>query len=596
MLNLLIKYAQSSGLVSEPGFNSKDVRWAIVCNANGQYQGITELGDTQQKRNPGQEFRKCPELSQPEMMRGGEGCRHFLVDNAEVVALYGDKANDPKVIAKHDYFVNLLREASKIMPELNAMAEMLITPEVLSKIQEDLKEKKARPTENITFAVLYREPMYLVDDEAWHDWWRNFRQVLSEKRQVKEKSEANTFMRCLASGEMVKPVPTHPKIKGLSDVGGLSMGTALVSFDKDSFCSYGLTQSENAAVSEEIASSYRTGLNHLIEHHSRRLAGAKVVHWYAGKVPPESDPINILEKGLSFLDDFSDTDTEEREAQNRAQQLLESLRTGKLADLADYSYYALTLSGASGRVMIRDWMEGRFEELAVNIANWFEDLKIIRRDGDGLAKPPKFMAVLGGLVRDLKDLPAPLVTKMWRVAVKNEPIPQQALSCALARVKVDVIKDEPANHARIGLIKAYHLRKKGGDQMKPYLNEEHPHPAYHCGRLMAVLADLQYSALGDVGAGVVQRYYAAASTTPALVLGRLTRTSQFHLNKLEGGLAYWYEGRIAPIWGRIKDCLPKTLTLEEQSLFALGYYQQKAAKKGNVVENSQNITKEDKDE
>jgi len=94
-----------------------------------------------------------------------------------------------------------------------------------------------------------------------------------------------------------------------------------------------------------------------------------------------------------------------------------------------------------------------------------------------------------------------------------------------------------------------------------------------------VLSDVQRAALGDVGAGVVQRYYAAASATPALVLGRLTRTSQFHLNKLEKlepGLAHWFEGMIAGIWGRIKDTIPRTLTLEEQSLFALGYYQQMA--------------------
>jgi len=110
--------------------------------------------------------------------------------------------------------------------------------------------------------------------------------------------------------------------------------------------------------------------------------------------------------------------------------------------------------------------------------------------------------------------------------------------------------------------------------MKPYLNEEHPAPAYHCGRMMAVLAKLQQAALGDVGAGVVQRYYAAASATPALVLGRLVRGGQFHLNKLDPGLAHWYEERLGSIAARLGDSVPQTLTLEEQSLFALGYYQQ----------------------
>ena len=108
--------------------------------------------------------------------------------------------------------------------------------------------------------------------------------------------------------------------------------------------------------------------------------------------------------------------------------------------------------------------------------------------------------------------------------------------------------------------------------MEPYLNKEHPHPAYHCGRLMSVLADLQYSALGDVGAGVVQRYYAAASATPALVLGRLSRTAQFHISKSKA--PGFFQIKLAEIWSQIKDKVPEALTLEEQTLFALGYYHQ----------------------
>ncbi len=113
--------------------------------------------------------------------------------------------------------------------------------------------------------------------------------------------------------------------------------------------------------------------------------------------------------------------------------------------------------------------------------------------------------------------------------------------------------------------------------LTPELNASNPNPAYQCGRLLAVLASLQRRALGDVGAGIVQRYYAAASCTPALVLGRLTRNSQFHLNKLDAGLAHWYEDRIADVWSNLAPGIPGTLGLEEQTLFALGYYQQLAA-------------------
>lgn len=115
-------------------------------------------------------------------------------------------------------------------------------------------------------------------------------------------------------------------------------------------------------------------------------------------------------------------------------------------------------------------------------------------------------------------------------------------------------------------------------QIGPYLSEDHPNPAYHCGRLLAVLAKLQRTALPGVEAGVVQRYYAAASATPALVLGRLVRTSNFHMNKIESkGLVHWYENVIADIWTRISEKVPSTLSLEDQTTFALGYYQQLAS-------------------
>jgi CRISPR-associated protein Csd1 len=153
-------------------------------------------------------------------------------------------------------------------------------------------------------------------------------------------------------------------------------------------------------------------------------------------------------------------------------------------------------------------------------------------------------------------------------------------------VRVDVIQGERPNPARMGLIKAYHLRKwkqEGGSmegQLKPEVNTDLQDRAYHCGRLMAVLGKLQTSALGDVGAGVIQRYYSAASTTPALVFGRLVRGAQPHLSKLgdkKPGLKVWYEQQMSEICCQIGRTMPATLNLQDQSLFALGYYQQLAA-------------------
>ena len=113
--------------------------------------------------------------------------------------------------------------------------------------------------------------------------------------------------------------------------------------------------------------------------------------------------------------------------------------------------------------------------------------------------------------------------------------------------------------------------------MTAYLNREHPEPAYHCGRLLAIFSSLQRAALGDVGASVVQRYYAAASQMPGLIIGRLTINARNHLGKLDGGLAHWYENQIADVMGRLGDGAPRILDLNGQGLFALGYYQQLAS-------------------
>ena len=133
--------------------------------------------------------------------------------------------------------------------------------------------------------------------------------------------------------------------------------------------------------------------------------------------------------------------------------------------------------------------------------------------------------------------------------------------------------------------------------MTAYLNPDHPAASYHCGRLMAVLAELQYSALGDVGAGVVQRYYAAASQTPGLILGRLIRNAQNHLNKPDKAWTRTtYEKPMIDIISRLKDNFPRILDLEGQGLFALGYYQQLAALRARSKNSNGTTTTDTTDE
>jgi CRISPR-associated protein Csd1 len=541
---------------SEPGFARKKVKWAISCTRDGRFTGVIQLDEAK-----GRMFERCPNLSQPELVGGDEPRAHFLAEGLPTVALYWkddlESRDQEKFLAKHEYFCALLEKAAVSTPYLTAAATMLRDAQKLEAIREELTRQKAKPTETATLLIDGVNPL---ERDDWREWWRQFRSALHAS------GTGHGKMRCFATGELVQPVATHPKIKGLAGVGGLGTGDVLVGFDKQSFQSYGLEQSANAAMSEQTATAYTETLNRLILEKGRKLGNVLAVYWFAKAVPESDDPLSWLKEPPEQV---------EASAELKARQLLCAIRSGERPDLANNRYFALNLSGAAGRVMVRDVMEGSFEALVTNVERWFADLSVVARDGKGLCSPQKFLAVAGAMVRELDELASPWVQQLWHAAITGRAIPSFAAARTALRVRVDVINDQAASHARMGLIKAFHIRQ-GDQNMQPYLNPDHPHPAYHCGRLLAVLARLQRAALGDVGAGVVQRYYTAMSQAPGLVLGRLIASAKNHLGKLDGGLAHWYENQIADVMSRIGDVAPRTLTLEEQSLFALGYYQQLA--------------------
>lgn len=595
MLHALVDYARREQLTAEPGLKPKTVRWLLTFSADGQFLGLHDLtgGD---KKSKGREFPACPDLTQQEMVAAGAGCRHFLVDSADVVCLWtkGEETDD-KLAAKHAYFVDLLGQAVEVMPGLRSVATALGDQVTLATIQSELSDRKAKPTDLTTVAVKDDGRLTIfVEQSDWRDWWQARRGAMATDRKARAQPasrrksaspDAAPRMRCLLGGELVEPLATHNKIEGLAGVGGLAMGDTLTSFDKEAFGSFGLQQGANAAMSETMVKTYATALNHLIRHRSYGLAGVKVLYWYSGSVQAEEDPFAAL-KGTVFEPAPageaegeplpSEALREQRQAENRARKILDAIRSGHRPDLAGLRYYSLTLSANSGRVVIRDWMEGSFAELVEAVDAWFNDLAIVSRDGRQIISSHKFAAVLAAPLRDLKDAPASLVTTLWRCALKRHPIPHHVMAQTLQRVRNDFLTGESPLHARLALLKAFCNRNERTPTMNVELNEYENDSAYLCGRVMAILAAIQRKALGDVGAGVVQRFYAAASATPALILGRLVRTAQVgHLPKIrERGLQIWFERQLAEVWARLTERPKSTLTLEEQTLFAMGYYQQ----------------------
>jgi CRISPR-associated protein Csd1 len=579
MLQALREYGAT--LDSEPGFRTRELRWCIDLAADGRLLGLLPLGDGRVGTLVG----RCPDMHN--MNAGGRA--HFLVESAQTIALHLKPGEDAMKVAgatqRHRFYANLVKEAeARSVEVLQAVSRLLGDEVAMEELRARLSVAKAKPTDWVGWRVEGQDPLKV---EAVQRWWREWREADLRANNKPASHGGSAQMVCLLSGQMVEPMATHPKVSGLAGVGGLSMGDVVVGCDKAAFTSFGLVQSNNAAVGAVAAQQYADGLNDLIRRHSYRLNNSLCTYWFKHAVPAQDDPFAMLQ-GLASSEQQSSA------ALSNARALLAAIRSGKRADLGNNHFYALTISGAAGRVMVRDWMEGQFERLVANVEAWFSDLSVVARDGAELAPDPKFLAVAAALAKELDDVPGASMASLWHAAVARQPIPRPLMAQALHRFRLPVVTDDALLHARVGLIKCYFVRCNTGDdsQMKPHLNPEHPEPAYHCGRLLAVMARLQHAALGDVGASVVQRFYPAASQTPGLTLGRLIGNSRNHLGKLDGGLAFWFEDRIAEIMSRLQDRIPQTLDLEQQGLFALGYYQQLADMRTGKASNSKDNGKE----
>jgi CRISPR-associated protein Csd1 len=167
---------------------------------------------------------------------------------------------------------------------------------------------------------------------------------------------------------------------------------------------------------------------------------------------------------------------------------------------------------------------------------------------------------------------------MLHAALTRQPLPRDLLAQAIRRNHAEQRVTRP----RAALIKMVltGLREIKEGTMQA-LDVDHPDAAYHCGRLLAVLEEIQRAAIKGINATVADRFYGSASSMPHAVFPRLVRGAVPHLSKLQRDRRPAYialqrrmEGVMEAIPAR--PAFPHTLTPERQGLFALGYYHQKA--------------------
>jgi CRISPR-associated protein Csd1 len=205
---------------------------------------------------------------------------------------------------------------------------------------------------------------------------------------------------------------------------------------------------------------------------------------------------------------------------------------------------------------------------------------------------------------DRDKLNPDLTAALYRAALKDESPPITLLKPILDRFKSNLAKNglkalyDQSRFALLKLTLNRQLRKEGKPEMHPQVFETDD-PAYNCGRLLAIFDSLQQSAHGKSfeGATIAERYFGSASTTPNTAFSLLWRLHQHHLKKLrqQGDKGQRAAAKIrdsitqiVSLFGQVipgsAPQIPRYFTLVEQGCFALGFYQQMAARKAAIEE------------
>ena len=171
------------------------------------------------------------------------------------------------------------------------------------------------------------------------------------------------------------------------------------------------------------------------------------------------------------------------------------------------------------------------------------------------------------------------------MALKAGPAPMSLLFQAVKRNRAE--RAVPRNRA--ALIKMVWLSQQPDlapeEDTMVGLDLENLNAAYLCGRLLAVLESVQRAAIPGAKATITDRFFGTASSAPASVFGRLLRGSRPHLGKLRRdrrGTCEALEQRLEQVQRGLHG-FPRTLNLEDQGLFGLGYYHQRAADRAAAI-------------
>ena len=385
---------------------------------------------------------------------------------------------------------------------------------------------------------------------------------------------------CLVTGNDAPVQRLHASIKGVW--GAQSSGANIVSFNARAFESYGKTerQGENAPVSQAAAFAYTTALNHLLRKGSNQriqVGDASAVFWADRESEFESIAADIFGEPPKDDPDLG---------AHAVQALFSAMQTGKHGGSDEGNrFHVLGLAPNAARISIRFYHCLALDALGECIAQYFEDLELVRGQHD--PQYPSLFRLLAAVALQNKadNIPANLGGAIVDAvfAGPDVPYPRLWLNVAVGRCRAE----QNVNYLRAAGIKAClnrQIRRSSTassnpspeKEFLPMLDLSNPNPAYRLGRLFAALEKIQEEASPGLNATIRDRYYGAASSTPVAVFTTLLRLKNAHLKKLSIGRAMGLEKLLGEILNPVAD-FPKHMPLPDQGRFALGYYHQRQA-------------------
>lgn len=590
ILTALAQLAEDEGLVKNPDYQPMPVRWLITVGPNGQFRG--EFRDMQ---SPPADKKGKPTVMRFDIpkrsSRTTQNLAEFIVDKPEYVLgwLSPDdlKCADP---AKVEKLRKRAADRHGIYKAETAIAATAAGDDAVTLLAQALGGPPPPLPDDLGSGDL----IGFVDAEGNPIWSRP--KVVAYWATRRRQPECGTGqpgssataagdggLPCLVTGTVAPPVELHPRPKGIPPVAKTKGGVPLTSVNADAFDSYGLGRVGGAAVSQEAADAYEKALNRLLaDGYPDPLTGAPMPRRNVRLT--DDTAVVFWSKGNSAaVDLFADSLGQGEPAAVEA--LYRATWKGQPVNLDDpAAFYALTLSGAQGRATVRGWQEERLGEVLRHVRQYFDDIEIAGRD-QGWPRPLLGMVASLGVRNKLDNAPSGLLADLFAAILAGGSFPYELLAAAVRRTRVE--KDDRYQRfdewQRMGLIRGYLVRARRAGKLpptfpevRPMVDEECPAPAYRLGRLFAALEGAQQDALRNLTAGIRDRYYGAASATPAVVFPQLLRKLPHHLKNASRPV--YYEKLVQQILdGMEAKAFPPTLSLEAQGLFALGYFHQRQA-------------------